>query len=144
MAKGTVALQSDPLAKGKAKVKKPKMQKEHYTPEMALKAAGYTNEAKKVKGAKVAKGKAKLKAKPKAKPTAKGQAAMKKPATWTSWAQEEDVPADGEEEEEEEPLEKDYEAPTKAQAKVFEDALKRPVGTGGSLPVEIHEVWNNP
>ena len=45
--------------------------------------------------------------------------------------------------EEEVLADQDYDAPSKAKAKVFDDALKRPPGTRGSLPVEIHEVWNN-
>ena len=73
---------------------------------------------------------------------AAAKSAMKKPASWNAWAEEEDDDV-GEEEEEEVLAEKDYDAPSKAQAKVFEDALKRPPGTRGSLPVEIHEVWNN-
>ena len=71
------------------------------------------------------------------------KSAMKKPANWNAWAEEEEDDDDGEEEEEEALGEKDYEAPSKAQARVFEDALKRTPGTRGSLPVEIHEVWNN-
>ena len=70
---------------------------------------------------------------------------MKKPASsWNAWAEEEsDDYDDGEEEEEEVFGEKDYEAPSKAQATVFEDALKRTPGTRVSLPIETHEVWNN-
>ena len=72
------------------------------------------------------------------------KSAMKKPASWNAWAEEEkDDDDDGEEEEKEVLEEKDYEAPTRAQARVFDDALKRTPGTRGSLPVEIHEVWNN-
>ena len=94
-----------------------------------------------------AKGKAAAATKKKALAKAKGKAAksaMKKPASWDAWAEkDEDSTDDGEEEEEEVPGEKDYDAPSKAQAKVFDDALKRTPGTRGSLPVEIHEVWNN-
>ena len=75
----------------------------------------------------------------------KPASAMKKPASgdWKTWAEEEEDDDDDVEEGEEEVLpEKDYAAPSKAQAKVFEDALKRPIGTRGSLPKEIHELWN--
>ena len=87
----------------------------------------------------------KKKALAKAAAEAKKKSAMKKPASWDAWAEESDVDCDEEEEEEEEEeeLEKDYDPPSKAQAKVFDDALKRPQGTRGSLPTEIHEVWNN-
>jgi hypothetical protein len=72
------------------------------------------------------------------------KSAMKKPAaSWNAWAEEEDDDDDGEEEEEEVLEDKDYEVPSKAQAKVFDEALKRTPGTRGSLPAEIHEVWNN-
>ena len=78
---------------------------------------------------------------------AKKKSAMKKPASWDAWAgqEEDDDDCEGqeEEEEEEEELDKDYNAPSKAQCKVFEDALKKAPGSRGSLPVEIHEVWNN-
>ena len=75
---------------------------------------------------------------------AAAKSAMKKPASWNAWAEDDDDDDDdGEEEEEEVLAETDYDAPSKAQAKVFEDAWKRPPGTRGSLPVEIHEVWNN-
>ena len=70
-------------------------------------------------------------------------AAMKRPASsakWDAWAEMED----DDDEEEEEPVleEKDFEPPSKAQAKVFDDALRRPPGTRGSLPPEIREMWN--
>lgn len=55
---------------------------------------------------------------------------MKKPASWNAWAEEEDDD-DGEEEEEEALGEKGYEAPSKAQANVFDDVLKRAPGTRG-------------
>jgi hypothetical protein len=70
---------------------------------------------------------------------------MKKPASFQQWAEEaeeEDDDDDGDEEEEDVLGEKDYEAPSKAQCKVFDDALKRPPGTRGALPDEIHELWN--
>ena len=98
--------------------------------------------------AKSGKGKAKAKAKAKVKvckAKKQGKAPMKKPASsakWDAWAEMED---DDDDEEEEEPVleEKDYDAPSKAQCRVFDDALKKTPGTRGSLPPEIHEMWNN-
>ena len=64
---------------------------------------------------------------------------MKKPSTWDQWAD------DGEDEEEkdEEEQSKDCSVPTKAQAYIFERALKMDPGTRGALPNEIHELWNS-
>ena len=88
----------------------------------------------------------KKKALAKAAAKAAKTSAMKKPACWEEWAQEEedDDDDDGEEEEEEEEgeLKKNYNTPSKAQADVFEKALQKVPGTRCSLPVEIHEVWN--
>ena len=122
------------LAKAKA-MKGSKVQQQVQKAEDEAKATAAEKNTK-------AKGKAAAATKKKALAKAKGKAAksaMKKPASWDAWA----VKDDGEEKDEEVLGEKDYSAPEKAQAKVFEDALKRPPGTRGSLPIEIHEVWNN-
>ena len=37
---------------------------------------------------------------------------------------------------------KDYSAPSKAQAHMFEQAMKVPAGTSGAPPPEVHELWN--
>ena len=97
------------------------------------------------------KGKAAAKAmQVKAKVKGKAAASMKKPASWNAWAEQEDEEEEEEEEDEEEEEEEDEEdvgkdvnPPTKAQCKVFEDALQRAPGTRGSLPAEIHEMWRN-
>ena len=123
------------LAKAKAMKGKGKVQQQVQKAEDEAKATAAEKNTK-------AKGKAAAATKKKALAKAKGKAAksaMKKPASWDAWA----VKDDGEEKEEEVIGEKDYSAPEKAHAKVFEDALKRPPGTRGSLPIEIHEVWNN-
>ena len=82
--------------------------------------------------------------------------AMKKPAgsdDWKTWAMQQaegdEDEDDGEEEEEEEEEDegmlekKNYKTPSKAQCKVFETALKRAPGTRGSLPQEVHDVWES-
>jgi hypothetical protein len=61
---------------------------------------------------------------------------MKKPSSWDQWAD------DGEEEEEKGDDSKDCSAPTKAQAYIFERALKLDPGTRGGLPSDIHDLWN--
>ena len=128
------------LAKAKAMKGKGKVQQQVQKAEDEAKATAAEKNTK-------AKGKAAAATKKKALAKAKGKAAksaMKKPASWCAWAEkEEDSIDDGEEEEEEVLGEKDFNAPSKAQARVFDDALKRTPGTRGSLPVEIHEVWNN-
>ena len=128
------------LAKAKAMKGKGKVQQQVQKAEDEAKATAAEKNTK-------AKGKAAAATKKKALAKAKGKAAksaMKKPASWDAWAEEEEDSIDDGEEEEEEVLgEKDYDAPSKEQAKVFHDALKRTPGTRGSLPVEIHEVWNN-
>jgi len=61
---------------------------------------------------------------------------MKKPSSWDQWAD------DGEDEEEKGEDSKDCSVPTKAQAYIFERALKMDPGTRGALPSEIHDLWN--
>ena len=133
LAKGKV---KKALAKAKAMKGKGKVQQQVQKAEDEAKATAAETNTK-------AKGKAAAATKKKALAKAKGKAAknaMKKPASWNAWASSL-MPMHGHmnDDGEEEVLgEKDYSAPEKAQAKVFEDALKRTPGTRGSLPIEIH------
>ena len=84
--------------------------------------AATMNTKGKVKGKGKPKAKAEAKGKPKAKAAAAKQRAMTKPAaSWDSWAEQREADGDGEEEEEGEHG-KDYSAPTKAQAFIFDQA----------------------
>ena len=129
-------------------LKKPKVD---FTPADALKAAGYkfaamTNSAAAMKKSaaamkKSAMKKSKLKKAADKQKVAKTNPLQKKPASagleeLNNWAQEQS------ENDEQKPdgdnAFKDTSAPTKAQSKVFANALAKPAGTVGALPAEIH------
>ena len=141
-------------AKGKPKVLAGKVAKdaeeeaknvaEEEAKKVATKPKGKANAAAAKKTIK-AKGKAAAADKKNAKAAAKAKQIAKKPASsWNEWAEEEDDGDDADDGEGEEELaEKDYSVPSKQQSKVFADALARAPGTRGSVPVEIHELWNS-
>ena len=141
-------------AKGKPKVQMPKKVQKVAEEEEAQKVAHMPKKATaaaKIKAAQMPK-KATAAAKIKAIAAAKQEAVakavankstMKKPsgASWDQWATKEDDADDGEEEEEKGEDSKDCSAPTKAQAWIFDRALKMDAGTKGALPSEIHDLW---
>ena len=154
-------VQKVPKAKGKAKAKgKPKVQmlkkvqkvaeeeeaqKVAQMPKKATAAAKIkaaqmpkkATAAAKIKAIAAAKQEAVAKAVKKKPSCAEQQSPMKKPSSWDQWAD------DGEDEEEKGEDSKDCSVPTKAQAYIFERALKMDPGTRGALPNEIHELWNS-
>ena len=143
-------------AKAKEKPKVQEVQKVAQMPKNVQKVAEEEEAQKVAHMPKKATAAAKIKAIAAAKQEAVAKAVMKKPscaeqksimdkpscAYWKRWADEEDDADDGEEEEEKGEDDKDCSAPTKAQAWMFDKALKMGAGTRGALPSEIHDLWN--
>jgi hypothetical protein len=126
-AKGQQKVQAKAKAKGKAKgQQKVRQEVQKVAQEDAQKVAQMPKKVKAVAKA--------VKKKPSC---AEQKSPMKKPSSWDQWAD------DGEDEEEKGEDSKDCSVPTKAQAYIFERALKMDPGTRGALPSEIHELWNS-
>ena len=135
-AKAQQKVQAKAKAKAKSKAQQKVEQEVHKVPQISKKVQKLSEGKDAHKVAHIPK---KLKAVATKPSGAAPKSLMKKPSTWDQWAD------DGEDEEEkdEEEQSKDCSVPTKAQAYIFERALKMDPGTRGALPNEIHELWNS-